>query len=663
MRPRFITQDMHSDPGVYRRDYKSPQDCCEAEQHSSRKMFSRLVCSLALFSTVNGQATRWRSATVKRDATGLNQEYDYIIVGAGTAGTTLGDRLSEDGTKSVLMIEYGSLALDDSFMPPFNVPAPEFLYNITSVPQPHVQNRSFPVINGRVVGGASAVNGQLHNRGSKHDYDNFAKFAGNEGWDWDSLYPYFKKSSTFHPPTKEMQEFGMTYDLEAWGNSTSIHAAYPAYQYPGQKVVWNSWAEKEGVEVQKEHANGNAHGVFWVPTAMNPDTAYNRSFAAIGHWLEVQPRPNFHLITEHRGIKVNFEEEDSLQKAVSVTVKPRSGNDTTFIVKAQKEIILSASAVRTPQILQLSGIGSKKDLQEAGVDTLVDLPGVGSNFQDHSWTASLYNFTADLWPNPSQMTQNATFREAAIAEYKANNTGPYTAYVVCSTIFLPGPSFLGNWTASLAEEIASQSPSDHLAPNTHPDVIAGYAAQKDILHASFLSNTSTILEHLFQGSPRGTAILLKPFSRGTIRLNASDPLGPPLVDYRLLSNPIDLKLHIRMQQYLRHHFATSPALAPLKPVELDPGPALPSDQDVEDWLIKKGKLFASNAHQVGTAAMMPRELGGVVDGQLRVYGTKGLRVVDCSVVPLIVGAHTMTTAYAVAEKAADLIRAADREGR
>jgi choline dehydrogenase-like flavoprotein len=144
--------------------------------------------------------------------------------------------------------------------------------------------------------------------------------------------------------------------------------------------------------------------------------------------------------------------------------------------------------------------------------------------------------------------------------------------------------------------------------------------------------------------------LLKPLSRGTITLNASNPLGEPVVDYRLLSNPLDLALHVRMQQYLRHHFATSAALAPLGPVELDPGPLFPRDEDVEDWLINKNKLMASNAHQVGTAAMMPRELGGVVDGRLRVYGTSGLRVVDCSIIPLIPGAHTMATAYAIGEK-------------
>jgi choline dehydrogenase-like flavoprotein len=464
------------------------------------------------------------------------------------------------------------------------------------------------------------------------------------------MFPYFKKSSTFHRPTEEMERFGMTYDMGAWGNSTPIHAAFPPYQYPGQKIQWQAWAEKEHVQVQKDHGNGNAHGVFWVPTAMDPGAAYNRSFAGIGHWLEVPPRGNYHLLTKHRVVKVNLEKVGGLQQAVGVVVQPRFGDNTTFIVRAKKEIVLSAAATRTPQLLQLSGIGPKEVLQAAGIETLVDLPGVGWNLQDHSFSMSQYNFTNDVWPTPATIQINSTFRAEAIAQYKENNTGPYAAYIPCSGIFLPASAFLGNLTASLAQEIASQSPSDYLPTNTHPSLIAGYAFQKRLLLSSFLSNTSSLLEHLFQGIPRGTAILLKPFSRGSININPVDPLGPPIVDYRLLTNPLDLKLHIRMQQYLRHHFATSPTLAQLAPVELEPGPLLPSDQDVEDWLVKQKKLFASNAHQVGTAAMMPRELGGVVGAELLVYGTRGLSVADCSVVPLIPGAHTMATAYAIGEK-------------
>lgn len=550
----------------------------------------------------------------------------------------------------MLLIEYGSLAIDDSFMPPFNSPAPRFLYNLTSVPQPNANNRTFAVANGCAVGGGSAVNGQLFDRGSKHDYDNWAAFPGNKGWDWNGLFPYFKKSVTFNKPTKEMQEFGITYDMAAWGGTTPIYASYPAYQYPAQKVLWAAWAAKDGVKVQKEHADGHAYGLFWIPISMDPASAYNRSFAGIGHWLRVPPRKNYHLLTEHRVLKINFKEKSGLQEAISVNIKERFGAGKTFTIEAKREIILSAAATRTPVLLQLSGIGPKKVLEEAKVKTLVDLPGVGWNLQDHSFSVSTYNFTKDLWPTTTTITTNATFRAEALAQYKMNNTGPYTAYVVSSGLFLPASSFIGPSFTDLVSELAAQDPAAYLPPDLPKQLIAGYAFQKKVLLASFQSNTSAILEHLFQASPRATMILLKPFSRGRITLNASDPLGDPVFDYRVLSNPIDLKLHVRMQQYARQHFATSRILAQLGPVELDPGASLPSDKDVAEWLVAGNKLFASNGHSVGTAAMMPRELGGVVDAGLRVYGTNKLSVADLSIVPLIPGTHTQSTAYAVGEK-------------
>jgi choline dehydrogenase-like flavoprotein len=144
-------------------------------------------------------------------------------------------------------------------MPLYNTPAPEFLYNLTSVPQTHVNNRTFPVANGAVVGGGSAVNGQFFDRGSAEDYDNWAKFPGNSGWDWNGLYPYFKKSSALAPPTPAMKNWGITYDPAAYSSNGSVVGAYPDYQYATQKTHWQAWVEKGNVPVQKEHADGHAY--------------------------------------------------------------------------------------------------------------------------------------------------------------------------------------------------------------------------------------------------------------------------------------------------------------------------------------------------------------------------------------------------------------------
>jgi choline dehydrogenase-like flavoprotein len=546
-------------------------------------------------------------------------------------------------------------------MPLYNTPAPKFLYNLTSVPQPNLNNRTFPVANGAVVGGGSAVNGQFFDRGSAEDYDNWAKFPGNSGWDWKGLYPYFKKSSSLAPPTPAMRKWGITYDPAAYSSNGPVVGGYPDYQYATQKTSWDAWVEKGNVPVQKEHADGHAYGVFWIPTSMDPERSYNRSFSGLSHYINVQPRKNYHLLTLHRVTKVNFSNKDAQEHAVSVEIEDRynSAVNAPFTVKAKREIILSASATRTPLLLQYSGIGPKRVLDAAKVKTLVDLPGVGWNLQDHSFALSLYNFTTDSsFPKPTTIASNATYKAEAYEIFKKTNGGPYTAVVTVSGAFLPPSTFVGDQFDEMVKQIANQEPEAYLPTDTPKELIAGYEKQKEILLASFQSKTNAWLEHPFTGKGWGMCILLKPFSRGSVNINPVDPLGDPIFDYRIWSNPIDKKMHISMQTYIRKHFLESKAFEDLNVVEQDPAPgAVIDDAGWEDWLLNQNKLMASNGHSVGTAAMMPRELGGVVDNQLRVYGTLGLSIADTSIIPLVPGTHTQTTAYAIGEKAADLIKA------
>lgn len=623
-------------------------------------MIQVLTLTLGFLTVVQGIPS-WKKAEVKRDASGLAKEYDYIVVGAGTAGTTIADRLSEDGRRSVILVEYGPLAQDDSFMPLYNTPAAKFMYNLTSVPQATVNNRTFPVANGAVVGGGSTVNGQFFDRGSAEDYNNWARFPGNNGWDWDGLYPYFKKSSAIAPPTASMEEWGITYDPSAYSSNGPVIAAYPDYQFATQKTHWKAWVEKGNVPIQKEHANGNAYGVFWIPTSMDPARSYNRSFSGLSHYISVQPRKNYHLLTLHRVTKVNFANKDDKKQAISVEIRNRYNltADAAFTVKAKREIVLCASATRTPLLLQYSGIGPKKVLDAAGIQTLVDLPGVGWNLQDHSWALSLYNLTTDFsFPKPTTISSNATYKAEAYKIFEETNGGPYTAAVTVSGAFLPPSTFTGDQYEEIIKQIANQKPESYLPADAPKEIIAGYKKQKEILLASFQSTTNSWLEHPFSGKGWGMCILLKPFSRGSVNINPADPLGDPIFDYRLWSNPIDKKMHIRMQSYIRKHFLESKAFEDLNIVEQDPMPgAVVDDAGWEDWLLNQNKLMASNGHSIGTAALMPRELGGVVDNQLKVYGTLGLSVADTSIIPLIPGTHTQTTAYAIGEKAADIIKA------
>jgi choline dehydrogenase-like flavoprotein len=557
------------------------------------------------------------------------------------------------------LVEYGPLAQDDSFMPLYDNPSRAFWYNLTSVPQRSVNNHTFPVLNGAVVGGGSAVNGQFFDRGSAEDYNNWAKFPGNSGWDWKGLYPYFKKSTTLVPPTPAMKEWGITYDPVAYSSNGPVVAAYPDFQYATQKDHWRAWVEKGDVSVQREHADGHAHGLFWIPTSMDPARAYNRSFSGLSHYMNVQPRKNYHLLTLHRVTKINFANRSAKKHAVSVEIRDRYNSSAVFSIKAKREIILSASAVRTPILLQCSGIGPKKLLDAAGIQTLIDLPGVGWNLQDHSWARSEYHFTTDdSFPKPSTIANNATYRAGVYETFKETNGGPYTAAVVVSGAFLPASTFLKDHFNALIKQITTQKPGAYLPADTPEELIAGYQKQKEILLASFQSKSNAWLEHQFTGDAYGMCILLKPFSRGSVYINTTDPLGDPVLDYRLWSNPLDKQLHIRMQSYMRKHFLESKAFKHLGVVERNPAPgAVVNDADWEKWLLNQTNLQASCSHGSGTAAMMPRRLGGVVDNQLRVYGTRGLSIADTSIIPLVPGTHTMATAYAIGEKAADLIKA------
>jgi choline dehydrogenase-like flavoprotein len=281
---------------------------------------------------------------------------------------------------SVLVIEYGYFYKDDPLIArpwrPYDPSHdlfhdPKLMYNVTSTPQAGLNNRTTSVEAGATVGGGSTVNGQLLNRGSAEDYDAWERL-GNPGWGWNDLLPYFKRSVTFTPPGKWMQEeFGTTFDTdEAYGGQGPIHASYPPWSWPAQKIQMKAWTEM-GLKVRKEGAGGNAVGVFWVPRAQNP-VDQSRSYAVSGHLDPALKRDNFELLTGHRVVKVLL---SNLQRAEGVKVTPRTGSTSnTTNIRAKKEVILAAG-FHSAVILQRSGIGPRKVLDDAGIEVKVDLPG------------------------------------------------------------------------------------------------------------------------------------------------------------------------------------------------------------------------------------------------------------------------------------------------
>ncbi|KAL1597929.1 hypothetical protein SLS60_008417 [Paraconiothyrium brasiliense] len=535
-------------------------------------------------------------AQVKYSTTELHKSYDYIIVGGGTSGLVVANRLSEDP---------------------------------------------------KIVGGSSAVNGMVFDRGSKADYDAWQEL-GNTGWDWDGLFPYFKKSVDFTPPSEgDAEKFGYTWDESAWGEGP-VQASFPPFQWDTVKTSWDAWADMD-IPLPQEHALGNAVGRFWVPSSEHPVNR-TRSYARYAYHDPIASRPNYHLLVGHKAERLVLTSEN---EAEGVVFYPRGNPNEKMAVKARKEVILSAGAVHTPQILQLSGIGPKAVLEAANIEVKVDAPGVGNNFQDHPQVYLTCNFTNDVWPNPNTLATNATFRAEAQAQYDANKTGPLTQALNNAFVFLP-LNKIHSSPSSFHSQLAAQAPSAFLAPNLPPTVEAGYAAQKRILAKLYNSSCASVYESPFGGACSRSTLLQKPLSRGHVHINASDPYGEPAVDFRAYTNPLDIELGIESLKYTRRYLR-NPRFAPLAPVESAPGLNV-SDGDTAA-LEAYVRLTAgpTSFHASGTTAMMPERLGGVVGSDLRVYGVGKVSVVDAGVIPLIPSTHLSATVYAVAEKVSSFL--------
>jgi choline dehydrogenase-like flavoprotein len=321
------------------------------------------------------------------------------------------------------------------------------------------------------------------------------------------------------------------------------------------------------------------------------------------------------------------------------------------------ELILAAGAIHTPQLLQLSGVGPASVLKAAGVNVKVDLPGVGSNLQDHPVAYMMWAFNNDTTINTNSLNTNATFNATSYDQYVANKTGPYTQAHGNGAAFLPLSKIAPKTYKTIAAKLAAQKSADYLPDmySKYPELIAGYEAQRKIQVKQFSGDDASMYEFSFQGGGFAISALQKPTSRGTVYLDPKNPRGEPIIDYHGLENPVDTDLLLASIRYTRQIYNTT-ALSVLEPVEVSPGADVQTD-DALKAKMESGLVLPTFAHPASTCAMMPRTLGGVVDAGLQVYGIKKVTIIDASIMPMIPGTHLQATVYAIAEKAADIIKA------
>ncbi|CBX96382.1 similar to choline dehydrogenase [Plenodomus lingam JN3] len=580
--------------------------------------------------------------------------YDYIIVGGGTTGLVVANRLSEDSKKSVLVIENGDLNNGTLSSIPGNSGAlnTAAMYDIQSAPVPLLGNQTFLVTVSNVVGGGSYVNGMQWDRGADADYDAWAKL-GNKGWDWKGLRPYFEKSNSFDPPSKNTtEEFGISYDSKAYGNGP-LKVSIPDYQFPDMKEIYHSWDDADIPHPREGFAQ--PVGVYWSPNSINKASA-TRSTSRSAYYDPITSRQNLKLMANTHVDEIVFDRNRAgALTAVGVKLTPNRGGKTVQVF-ARKEVILAAGGVFTPHLLMYSGIGPKSVLQAAGVAVKKDLPAVGSNFQDH--IANYMNFDLQgLSPeNMAALNTNTTFNQTSYEEYIKYKTGPYSVGKSNGLVFMALQHFHAGFKQTVSKiksQVATEFLPERYAENSK--LLEGFKKQRSIMANHFAGVKAAVGEIVIQ--PWGFSGIAhnKPLSRGTITLNNTHPAAYPIVQWNTFQNPVDAEIMVALTRYNRAHWA-SKGLAKFKPVETSPGPQYQTDEEIIQGGVASGSLQPSFAHPSGGCSMMPEKYGGCVSDQLLVYGVRHLSVIDASIIPMIPATHLQATMYAIAEKAADIIK-------
>ncbi|KAI0820577.1 alcohol oxidase [Trametes gibbosa] len=611
--------------------------------------------SLARFTAVALLVLYASAAPQKRAASGITSDpnaangktYDYIVVGGGLTGTTVAARLAENPSMSILMIEAGG---DDR-----GNPEVYDIYEYSAAFGGPLDwawgaDQGKVIHGGKTLGGSSSINGGHWTRGLNAQYDALSSLLEPEeasvGWNWNGLFSYMKKAEAFSAPNDQQRAKGADSIDSYHGTAGPVQVTYPDQMYggPQMKAFLNAVVNVTGMPHFRDLNGGTPNCVSITPLSLNWHADDHRSSSIEAYYSPVETqRQGWTLLIKHMATKVLFSGSSAPFTATGVEFGAADGSGSLFQAFARREVVIAAGAIQTPALLQLSGIGDSTVLGPLGIKTLVDLKTVGKNLQEQ--------------------TMNSLGAKGN--GFNPGGRGP------TDTIAFPNVYQLFGQKASAAVQTIQSSIS------TWAQSQAGSALSSDALktiygiQADLIINKNAPVAELFfdSGFPTDLGIdmwQLLPFSRGSVTINSNNPFTKPKVQVNYFSVDFDLSVQIAGARLARKILATPPLSSLSAAGETIPGfQTVPnnadggSDADWKKWIVKSGNAgFSSVAHPIGTAAMMKRSLGGVVDAQLKVYDTANVRVVDASVLPIQISAHLSSTLYGVAEKAADLIKAA-----
>ncbi|AUH33309.1 GMC family oxidoreductase [Paracoccus tegillarcae] len=527
----------------------------------------------------------------------MADDYDFIIIGGGSAGCVLAARLSEQPENRVLLLEAGGRDRH----PFYKMPAgfAKMTKGIGSwgwqtVPQRHMKDMVIRFTQARVLGGGSSINAQIYTRGNALDYDEWRQM-GCEGWSNDDVLPYFRRS-------EDNDSFADQYH----GQGGPLGVSRPAAPLPICEAYFRAAAQL-GIPFNADMTGASQDGVgHYQLTQRNA----RRSSASVAFLDPARGRPNLTVQSGAQVLRIIVQDG----RATGVEVTTRGG---THIIHASTEVILSSGAIGSPRLLMLSGIGPADHLRDLGLPVVCDQPEVGSNLQDH---LDLFVIAECSGPHTYDRYAKPLWSAVAGLQYLLTRKGP-----AASSLFETG----GFWYA----EEGARSPDIQFHLGLGSGIEAGVAAMPD-------------------GGVTLNSAYLRPRSRGTVRLASADPLAAPLIDPNYWADPHDREMSIRglklAQQIMRQD-----ALADMVRQEVLPGPDIQTDQDYFDYACRNAK---TDHHPAGTCRMGADD-ASVLDPRLRFRGIEGLRVVDASVMPRLVSSNTNAPTIMIAEKAADMIRA------
>jgi len=525
---------------------------------------------------------------------------DYVIVGAGSAGCVLANRLSADPGTSVVLMEAGGrdwnpwIHIPVGYFKTMHNPSVDWCYR--TEPDPGLNGRALDWPRGKVLGGSSSLNGLLYVRGQPQDYDRWAQM-GNPGWGWDEVLPLFKRS--------ERQERGAD---DYHGDAGELAVSNMRLQRPICDA-WVAAAQEAGYPFNPDYNGASQEGVGYFQL-----TAHNgrRCSSAVAFLNPVRKRENLTILTKAQASRVTFDGT----RATGVAYRDRAGVE--HVVRANAEVILSSGAIGSPHLMMLSGLGEAAHLRERGIEVRRDLPGVGRNMQDHLQARLVFKCNEPTLNDEVR----SLFDQARIAlKYAMFRAGPMAMAASLATGFMrTGPHVATPDIQFHVQPWSADSPGE----GVHP----------------FSAFTMSVCQ-------------LRPESRGEVRLNPEDPAKYPKIHPNYLSTETDCRTiveGVRIARRIARHAPLSTKISQ----EFRPDASLDLD-DYEGTLDWARRYSTTIYHPTGTCKMGQGE-DAVVDARLRVHGITGLRIADCSIMPEIVSGNTNAPAIMIGEKAADMIR-------